>query len=194
MRRCAARRSGVERCIERCRRGAAQRGARCREVCRAVPLCREVLRLPGCRMVPGCSAALRGAARVEMRKRGPSIGSSASTVDVRGCRVQGGPIVSIAHGIGKRSHVCVDTESFGQAAQCALSVREQRRRERADAGRIISRHAPGELGDWMHLCVSWSRRCYARAASRTLEPRNKRADAGVRPMGSLTRGGVFVPA
>jgi len=85
----------------------------------------------------------------------------------------------------------VDTESFGQAAQCALSVREQRRRERADAGRIISRHAPGELGDWMHLCVSWSRRCYARAASRTLEPRNKRADAGGYVLWGLLPEGVF---
>ena len=83
-------------------------------------------------MVPAVECGAAAQLGWEMRKRGPSIGSCASTVDVRGCRVQGGPmIVSIAHGFRKRSRVCVWTP---RASVRLPSVREQRRHERADAG------------------------------------------------------------
>ena len=127
------------------------------EKCRAGPLRREVLRAAG---VPNGAAVECGAAAQlgwEMRKRGPSIGSCASTVDVRGCRVQGGPmIVSIAHGFRKRSRVCV----YGRRelrSGCPVCASRGVTRGPMRVGRSISRHAPGELGDWMHLCVSWSR-------------------------------------
>ena len=127
------------------------------EKCRAGPLRREVLRAAG---VPnGARGGVRrcGAARVEMRKRGPSIGSCASTVDVRGCRVQGGPmIVSIAHGFRKRSRVCVCGRRELRSG-CPVCASRGVTRGPMRVGRSISRHAPGELGDWMHLCVSSSR-------------------------------------
>ena len=96
--------------MERCRR-VPRREVRGAEKCRAVPLCREVLR---CRGAEWCRGGVRrcGAARVEMRKRGPSTGPCASTVGVRGSRVQG-PTVSIVHAFGRRRRACVDTESYG---------------------------------------------------------------------------------
>ena len=97
-----AERRELQRACREVQRGAAvQRGAHigagavpCREArgaeeCRAVPLCAE--RCCAARGAVWCPGAVRrcGAARVEMRKRGPGTGPCASTVDVRVSRVHG---------------------------------------------------------------------------------------------------------
>ena len=128
------------------------------EKCRAGPLRREVLRAAG---VPNgarggvrrCGAARMGDAEARAKHR--------IVCQHGGCAWVQGPGWSHdrehrARLQEEESCVCVDAESFGQAAQCAAASRGVTRGPMR-VGRSMSRHAPGELGDWMHLCVSSSR-------------------------------------